>query len=803
MSLDIQKIRDLTETNNLHTLLNSELSPESLLAAGCLASEQALSQKPFDEQLQAAGYLYCGNVIEMATGEGKTLAAVLAALLLCRLPEPEHNRDLPPDKRRVHILTFNDYLAKRDYNWMKPVYDLLNLSVAAVTTDTPGNIRKEAYKSDVVYSTAKEAGFDYLRDFLAESPENIVHSKLDTAIFDEADSILIDEARVPLVISGVVADAFDQYIDFDIDLDSKKDVFTRLRDIMGFVKLLPPDCYQVTKEKSNVYLRENGVAAVEEHFDIENLYDGDHAGLLSLINDSLKALYLLKENEDYIVNESRESREILIIDEFTGRAARGRRYPGLLQAAVEQKHGVFNRENVSSVLATIPIQFFARQYRRTSGMTGTVKPSDGEFELLYGLKMKQIPPHKACVRTDLPLELYYNKEIKMKHIVNDIITAHKKHQPVLIGVSDIAECDELLALLQRSGIENIKTLTAKNDEAEAAVIKNAGAADAVTISANMAGRGVDIVLGGERGESREVVAAAGGLYVISTSLRENPRVNRQLEGRAGRQGDPGMSKTFVSLDDEIMHKHDLKKLVPERKWPAFTEDIITEKAVLNEVLRVQRIAQGDDFDARERLLKFTTITEKHRGIIFHTREQILSGEIEPDFWESGDAELFAEVSARFGEENVRNAERKSAAAAFNAVWREYLEFSEDLRSGIHLTSVGGKSPTEEFNIECEKFFGELKQRAADVAVTYLQSLADCEHFADFKVPQPERVRTYLLEENGDELVRKPFLQSVLSDAEELDSDSGDLRTAAAENSPANNKKPGLLSKIKIFGKKND
>ncbi|MDR2558369.1 MAG: preprotein translocase subunit SecA, partial [Oscillospiraceae bacterium] len=480
---------------------------------------------PYDEQIEAALALYNGKVIEMKTGEGKTISAVFAAYLHFL------------EGRKVHILTYNDYLVKRDYNWMKPIYDLLGMKIAYVVESASKNERKAAYSADVVYNTAKESGFDFLRDFVTDKQEDVLHKNFDAAIVDEADSILIDEARIPLVIAGSVPAGVD----------------AELEKTHEFVKTLTEKDYGTSDEGDNAYLKESGIEKAEAFFGV-GLYNEESQPLLSDINDCLNAHFALTEDVDYIVKDN----QILIIDEFTGRAAMNRRYPGALQVAVELKHGIKAKQR-GVVMGTVPLQYFIRQYEHLSGMTGTVFPSDEEFELLYGLKPGKIPPHLPSQRIDHPMEIYFNYETKLAAIEREIIRAHEKGQPVLVGAENIEESEKLAVKLREAGIEAV-VLNAKNNEAEAEIIKNAGAAGAVTISTSMAGRGVDILLGGYKQESREAAVEAGGLYVMSTSMRESSRINRQLRGRAGRQGDVGESKAFTALDDEIMQKYELEKL---------------------------------------------------------------------------------------------------------------------------------------------------------------------------------------------------------------------------------------------------
>lgn len=717
---------------------NSEVL-EYAFAACCNACFNGIGLTPYDEQLQAALALYNGKIIEMKTGEGKTISAVFAAFLQVL------------DGRTVHILTYNDYLVKRDYNWMKPIYDLLGLDVSYIIESTSREERKNAYKCKVVYNTAKECGFDFLRDFVADKDEEILHNKFDVAIVDEADSILIDEARIPLVIAG--------------SLPAKSD--PELERALEFVKTLDETHYGISDEADNAYLKDKGIMAAEEFFDVEDLYEEENQSLLADINECLKANFSLKEDIDYIIKND----EILIIDEFTGRAAKNRRYPGSLQNAVEMKHGIKVKVR-GVVMGTVPLQFFFRQYEQIAGMTGTVFPSEEEFELLYSLKPEVIPPHVPSRRTDHPTEIYYNKKIKYKAIKEEIIRAHEKGQPVLIGAESIEESEFLAGELKEEGIEPA-VLNAKNDEAEAEIIKNAGAFRAVTISANMAGRGVDILLGGFEQKSRDEVIEAGGLYVISTSVRESSRINLQLRGRTGRQGDIGESKVFTSLDDEIMQKYELNKLISKLFWPKYTEEKITSKTVVNEVARIQRISEGDKLDERKQLLKFTLISEKHRDSIFKARKKFVTGETEPQFWQDNSPELYAEAADKFGEQAVKTLQRDLILQVINEAWSDYLVYTSAVREGIHLTRVGGKDPADEFNIQSQMYYENMEEQVVADMADGLEKLLELDRIEDFVLTKPESIYTYLQNESPDELVKKPILLQAVEGARLLEDDEDD------------------------------
>lgn len=703
----------------------------SAFAAVYLAVEKGLGVTPFDSQIMAGAYLEDANAVELATGEGKTIAAVFAAfhsVVCCS----EH----------VHILTFNDYLANRDREWMKPAYDLLGITTACITEKTPHDERRSAYRADVLYTTVRECGFDFLRDFLVFSPEEAVGRGFEKthAIVDEADSLLIDEARIPLIAAGVM----------DVEADAE------LPGVFEFAKTLGEGDYETDEGTNTAYLTHDGEEKAEEHFGIDNIYDEENNGLLARLNDSLSALHVLTEDKDYIVKDG----QIRIIDAFTGRTTENRCFPGLLQSAVELKHGLTVSER-GVIMGSIPIQFFLRQYERVSGMTGTAVTAADEFDELYGLVVKHVEPNTPSIRTDLPMAVYYDEESKLNAVVREVKAAHEKGQPVLIGTSDIAQSERLSGLLNDAGIEHT-VLNAKNDELEAGIIKGAGMPGAVTVSTNMAGRGVDIRLGGADEKHRDEAVKAGGLYAIGTFLAESARINDQLRGRAARQGDPGQSRLFVSLDEKIMTIHRLKRLIPAHKYPELTSEEITDKAVVKEVARIQKISQGKTLDERVRLLRFTMIGEKHRDLIFSTRRKYINGEKKPTIWQDNFPILYDEAVGKYGEEAVAAKQLEYAAAMINSRWSGYLEFASWLRESIHLAAIGGENPAEEYNIRCEGFYEVMSDDLISDMGKGLEILTE-DGIDALKVPKPKRIYTYLLEDTGDELERRSLAEALSGD----------------------------------------
>lgn len=743
-------------------------------AAVYLAVQQGLGLTPFESQIIAGMYLDGENAVELATGEGKTIAAVFAAFrAVC-------------EGKHVHILTFNDYLANRDREWMKPAYDLLGVKTACITEKTDKEDRKAAYRADVLYSTVKECGFDFLRDFLVFSPDEAVGRGFENtcAIVDEADSLLIDEARIPLIAAGVM----------DVEKDAE------LPEIFEFAKTLEEGDYDTDEGAASAFLIRPGEKKAEAHFGIDNIYDEENNELLVRINDSLNALHVLAEDRDYIVKDGK----VQIIDSFTGRAAENRCFPGLLQSAVELKHGLEVTER-GVIMGSIPIQFYMRQYERVSGMTGTAVSASEEFDELYGLVVKHVEPNTPSVRRDLPMAVYYDEESKLAAVVTEVKAAHEKRQPVLIGTADIAQSERLSELLTEAGIEH-SVLNAKNDELEAGIIRNAGMPGAVTVSTNMAGRGVDIKLGGADEKLRDEAVSAGGLYAIGTFLAESSRINDQLRGRAARQGDPGQSRLFVSLDEKIMTIYRLKTLIPRHKYPEPTAEEITDKTVVKEVSRIQRISQGKTLDERIRLLKFTTIGEKHRELVFSTRGQFLRDERVPTVWQTAAPELYDEAAAKYGKEALDRKQTEYMLAMINSTWINYLGFSSWLRDSIHLTAISGADPAEEYNIRCEEYFDNMNQELSEDMSAGLEIIAES-GIDSLKIPKPKRIFTYLLEDTGDELHRRSLseaLNEVLSDedyAEYYGEDDADGTESeeTAENVPeedsGNAEKKGFFAKL--------
>ncbi len=553
-----------------------ELIPESI---------KPFRMMPFDVQVIGGLVLHEGAIAEMATGEGKTLAAAL----------PVYLNGL--SGKGVHVVTVNDYLAGRDAAQMGRVYKFLGLKVGLIIHDLNSAQRRESYAADVTYGTNNEFGFDYLRDNMAVEPQELVQRDLNFCIVDEVDSILIDEARTPLIISGPAEDATDKYAQANAIVKN----LTKNKD------------FTVDEKDKNVQITERGVTHIESLMQIKNLY-GEHAEWVHFINQALKAHYLFEKDVDYINRDG----EIIIVDENTGRLMEGRRYSEGIHQAIEAKEGVqIRREN--QTLATITFQNYFRMYAKLSGMTGTAETEATEFIKIYNMNTWVIPTHKPCIRKDLQDMIYKTEEVKWKAIVAEIKQRHEKGQPLLVGTASIEKSEKIDALLKQEGIPH-EVLNAKNHGREAEIIQYAGFKDKVTIATNMAGRGTDIALG-------PGVVELGGLHVLGTERHESRRIDNQLRGRSGRQGDPGSSQYFLSLDDNLMRifgGSNVKALMS--RFGVGDEEVITHPIVTKSIRGAQRRVEGQSFDARKYLLDYDNVMNEQRKVIYGLRRRILKGE---------------------------------------------------------------------------------------------------------------------------------------------------------------------------------
>ena len=547
------------------------------------AAYRAIGEKPFHVQILGGLAIHFGNIAEMKTGEGKTLTTILPAYLNAL------------SGKGVHVVTTNEYLSSRNAEWMRPIYDLLGVTVGINLRELSPKEKQEAYNADITYSTNNEIGFDYLRDNMAIRKENRVQRGLNFCIIDEVDSILIDEARTPLIISGGRFNSNNLYIDADR-------VVKRLKE---------DEDYTIDLKTKNVSLTAEGSKKVEKILNVKNLYDLDNTALVHHLNQALKANYGFKKDIDYVV----ENDAVVIVDQFTGRLMHGRQYSEGLHQAIEAKEGVtINTE--TKTMATITFQNLFRMYNKLAGMTGTAKTEEEEFRNIYNMYVICIPTNKPVIREDLPDLVYSNKPGKYKAIINCIKEIHEKGQPILIGTISVEANEELSKLLKKNNLPH-EVLNAKNHEREAEIIAHAGEKGAITLATNMAGRGTDIKLGAG-------VRELGGLYVIGTERHESRRIDNQLRGRAGRQGDPGTSQFFVSFDDDLMRRFGTERIKNMLMSLGLDDDqAIRSKSLTKSIESAQKKVEGNNYDHRKSLLDFDNVLNEQREIIYSRRNEIL------------------------------------------------------------------------------------------------------------------------------------------------------------------------------------
>jgi preprotein translocase subunit SecA len=623
------------------------------------ASRRTLGLRPFDVQMLAALALDEGAIVDMQTGEGKTLAAVMPAAWNALAGQG------------VHVLTFNDYLARRDAEWMRPVYDMLGVSVASIHHGSTPAQRRRAYAADITYVTAKESGFDYLRDRLALHPADVVQRPLRFALVDEADSVLIDEARSPLVIAGT--------------LGREAPTSVRLAAIAGILRAGID--FATDEYARNVELTDAGIERVEGLLGCGSLHEERNFTLLTELNCALHARVLLKRDVDYIVRDGR----IEMVDELTGRVVRDRHWPDGLQAAVEAKEGL-DLQPDGQVLGSITLQHFLRSYERLCGMTGTAADAADELSDTYGLRVRVIPTNRPCVRVDHPDLVFTHRSAKERALVEETRRSHATRRPVLIGTLTVEESERLAEKIRSIGI-SCEVLNARHDAEEARIIAGAGSLGAVTISTNMAGRGTDIRLGGADERDREAVVALGGLYVMGTNRHESRRVDLQLRGRAGRQGDPGETRFFVSLEDDLLVRYGVQQLIPARFMPSPSQDPIDNRVVRREIARAQRIVDGQNREIRHTLWRYAAIVEEQRKPVMTWRQEALGAA-------GGDA---------------RRPEQLRLLCGIDREWRRHLATCADIREGIHLVSLGGLDPLTRYTDEVLDAFDGFEERV-DAAV---------------------------------------------------------------------------------------
>lgn len=704
------------------------------------ASRRVLGMRHFDVQLIGGIVLHRGNIAEMCTGEGKTLVAT-APVYLNAL-----------EGKGVHVITVNDYLAKRDSEWMGQVYKFLGLSVGLIVHDLDFQQRKIAYNSDITYGTNNEFGFDYLRDNMVTSLDQMVQRPLHYCLIDEVDSILIDEARTPLIISGPGQKSTDNYY------------------VMA--KLVPhlkkDEDYTIDEKQKTVAPTEVGVAKMEKMLHVENLYDAENLELNHLFVQALRAQTMMQRDKDYVVKDG----EVVIVDEFTGRLMYGRRYSDGLHQAIEAKEGL-EVQRESQTLATITFQNYFRMYDKLAGMTGTAKTEEQEFIKIYGLPVIQIPTNKPIQRKDLPDVVFKTKRGKYRAVVKEVERRHATGQPILIGTTSIEQSEELSHMLDVAKIPH-SVLNAKYHEKEAAIVALAGQKGAVTIATNMAGRGTDIQLG-------DGVAELGGLAIIGTERHESRRIDNQLRGRAGRQGDPGSSQFFLSLEDDLLRifgGDNIKKFM--EKMGLDEDEPINSRMVSNAIQKAQKRVEARNFDIRKYVLEYDDVMNQQRKVVYEQRRRILEGEnmkdqvlrmvdtiiekgmqtyadpkLYPEEWDfagllkysekyflaPGEIKLeeiedmsreevedklktiahetYESREKSIGSSMMRELEKAVMLKVVDSKWMEHLDDMDMLKEGIGLRSYGQRNPIVEYKVEAYDIFEEMQQAMMETIVLYL------------------------------------------------------------------------------------
>ena len=727
------------------------------------ATFRILGMRHFYVQMIGGIALHEGNVAEMKTGEGKTLVALLPSYLNALT------------ERGVHVVTVNDYLAQRDAGWNAPVFHFLGLSVGVIIADAsflydPEYIneehadermqhlkpctRKQAYAADVTYGTNNEFGFDYLRDNMVNEVDFLRQRELNFAIVDEVDSILIDEARTPLIISAPAGDNPDSYYQF-----------------AKIVSKLTPEDYVLDEKHKSVTLTDQGIEKVQRLLGIDNLYSAENSRLVYHLDQALRAQVVFNRDRDYVVTNSGE---VIIVDEHTGRLMHGRRYNEGLHQAIEAKEGVAVKEE-SMTLATISFQNFFRLYRKLSGMTGTAFTEAEEFQQIYALNVIQIPPNRPIKRIDRDDLIFRTEAGKLRAIVRTIQEYHAKGQPILVGSASIVK-NELIAKYLDEAKLPYEILNAKNNEREAAIVAKAGEKGAITLATNMAGRGTDIKL-------PEEVKKLGGLVVIGSERHDSRRVDNQLRGRGGRQGDPGITQFFVSCEDDLMRIFQGNQLANILRFVGLDEDTpIHNRAVTKNLEAAQRRIEGFNFDSRKNVVQYDNVINRHRRVVYLMRRKILEGEnisqeikrlmkeatvdltiessrvnkkfkqnflqvfnIDPDLVETIGAmrkpedraklaltavsEAYANQELEFGPEVMRRIEREVYLKVLDALWMQHLENMQHLREGIHWRSIGQRDPLVEYRTESQKLFEGLQKNLREEVLKILLSVTKQEAVA--------------------------------------------------------------------------
>jgi preprotein translocase subunit SecA len=705
------RLRELTD-EELAEAAGDAVQDAEFCAVGREAARRVLGERPFDVQLIGSMAMLAGQIAEMATGEGKTLSGAIAAAGYAQAG------------RSVHVVAVNDYLARRDAEWMRPVYDLLGVTVGWIDQSSTPAERRSAYQAQVTYAPVSEIGFDVLRDRLAVSVDAMVATEPDVALIDEADSVLIDEARVPLVLAGTAAEG-------NADL-AMAAIVRRLRRGAH---------YQIDEDARNVTLTDAGARVAEEALGDVDLYTDEHLDALTRLNVALHAHALLQRDVDYIVTGDK----VRLVSESRGRVAWLQRLPDGLHAAVEAKEGL-NATDTGEILDSITIESLIRGYPTVCGMTGTAVAVGEQLREFYGVEVAAITPNVPCVREDEPDRIYLTAEAKEKAIAEQVGQTHATGRPVLIGTLDVAESERLAARLEREGLPCV-VLNAKNDAEEAAIIAEAGSAGAITVSTQMAGRGTDIKLGGASGD-REQIADLGGLQVIGTGRHESSRLDNQLRGRAGRQGDPGGSVFFASMDDDLVTQY-----APDAAPPDEADDdgLISDQGTHWMLGHAQRVAEGVNLEIHRNTWRYNKLIEEQRRIVLDHRDQVLRTDVALRTLGEHCPERLEELSETVAEDVLTEAARQITLFHLDRGWADHIADLADVREGIHLRALGrGLDPLDQFHKEAVRSFNDLfdeAQRRSDESFKSVPITKDGADLGAGDLKRPSATWTYLVQDN--------------------------------------------------------
>ncbi len=709
--LDDEQLRKAAKLLNLEDLADASDIPQ-FLAIAREASERATTLRPFDVQLLGALRMLAGDVVEMATGEGKTLAGAIAAA------------GYAIAGRSVHVISVNDYLARRDAEWMGPLLEAMGLTVGWITEDSTPDERRAAYACDVTYASVNEIGFDVLRDQLVTDVEDLVSPEPDVALIDEADSVLVDEALVPLVLAGTT---------------HREQPRVEVIRLVG--ELIAGKDYDTDSDRRNVHLTDAGARKLEAKLGVD-LYSEEHVSTtLTEVNVALHAHVLLQRDVHYIVRND----AVQLINSSRGRIAQLQRWPDGLQAAVEAKEGIETTET-GEVLDTITVQALINRYPTVCGMTGTALAAGEQLRQFYKLGVSPIPPNTPNIREDEADRVYITAAAKNDAVVEHITAVHETGQPVLVGTRDVAESEELHERLVKAGVPAV-VLNAKNDAEEAEVIAEAGKLRAVTVSTQMAGRGTDIRLGGSDEADHDAVAELGGLHVIGTGRHHTERLDNQLRGRAGRQGDPGSSVFFSSWEDDVVVAH----LEPQ-KLPLETDDDgrITNDRAAQLLEHAQRVAEGKLLDVHANTWRYNQLVAQQRAIISERREHLLRTATAREELAERSPQRYEELLDEIGEERLEKICRLIMLYHLDRGWADHQAYLSDIRESIHLRALGRQNPLDEFHRMAVDAFGSLAADAIEAAQQTFETanvLEDEPGLDLSKLARPTSTWTYMIHDN--------------------------------------------------------